>query len=394
MRLINTLILMLLTLYCAEVACEEENKISTHGFIAQGLIQADGSNFVNDEGDVSASLTEMGLNAAYRFSPGFRIAGQVVYLNGGNRYPEGARLDYLFVDWELVNNFEWQLNMHLGRYKNYHWLYSATRDVPHTRPSIVLPQSIYFDTFRDVALGSDGVALIAQTNTSLGDWEVHWSYGTSPISQEQTRNLLSSSAQGELDQDFTHQLTFVLRPEMSNMHLGLSLLDSDFTYIPTHSDVFVPGEATVQRMLLQFKYLDENWDVSAELMREKVIYRGVLAPQFFNSSIAEGGFVQGRYHLNPDISLLARLDIFDRDREDRAGRNIELATGGVVPGYFGFSDQATIGAHWDIKQNLRLQVEYHRVKGTGRLAPVLSPNLQFNKQKYWNIWAIQLMHWF
>ena len=370
------------------------DEFTLHGFVAQGAIQADGSNFVNDQGELSLSLTEMGINSSYRLTPALRVAGQAVYLNGGNRYPEGVRLDYLFVDWELQSSFDWRVNLHLGRYKNYHWLYSTTRDVPHTRSSIVLPQSVYFDTFRDVALGSDGAALIVESNNDWGDWQVHWSYGTSPISNEQTRNLLTSTAQGKLEQEFDHQFTFSLQPALSNLHLGATFLDSDFVYTANDTEMFISGEATVQRFMLQFKYLTEQWEFSSELMREKVLFKGLLFDGFFNKAIAEGGYFQSRYHIDADLSLMARIDVFDRDREDRSGSNIVRLSGGTVPGYFGYADQLTIGVQWDLKRNWRLQFEYHKVKGTGRLAPVLSPNTQFNKQAYWDIFAVQLMYWF
>ena len=388
--LISTVFALTLT----SEASAESGLISTHGFIAQGVIKADGSNFVDDRGDESLALTEMGFNAAYRLSSKVRVAGQMVYLNGGNRYPEGVRLDYLFLDWELLHSLDWQVNLHLGRYKNYHWLYSATRDVPHTRPSIVLPQSIYFDAFRDVALGSDGIALRAQTDNAIGDWEFNWSYGSSPISKEQMRNLLSNSANGDLEQDYTHQMSVKLRPALSNLHLGISLLDSDFTYSASPEEPLISGDSTVQRLMLEFKYMSENWELSAELMREKVLFRGLFYKGFLNKALAEGGYIQGRYFLSPEVNLLARLDLFDRDREDRGGRLIELASGGIIPGYFGYSDQGTLGLQWDFHDNMRLQFEYHRVKGTGRLAPVLSPNLKFNNQKYWDIFAVQLMYWF
>ena len=143
--------------------------LKINGFVAQGIIQARNSNFVTNDGDVSLKLTEVGISSAYRINPAFRVAGQAVYLEGGNRYPDGLRIDYLFLEWQLFNNLDWHIKTQLGRNKNYHWLYSSTRDVPHTRPTIVLPQSLYFDILRDVALGVDGLALIAQTHNKLGE---------------------------------------------------------------------------------------------------------------------------------------------------------------------------------------------------------------------------------
>lgn len=385
-----TLLLSLGALF--SIASAEE--ISWHGFVAQGAIKAEKNNFVEDDGSSSIKLTEIGLNASYRINSRLRIAGQAVYLNGGNRYEEGPRIDYLFLDLSLLNTEDWHVNVQLGRNKNYHWLYSSTRDIPHTRPSIILPQSIYFDVFRDVALGSDGIALLLNTTNSLGEWDVNWRYGTSPIAGGQTKNLLGEIAEGSLDQKYDQHLNIFWRPSFANTQFGISLLDSKFRYHSTPDELLVDGKTRSQRVMLNFLYHSENWDVAAEVMKERVTQDGALFPGFFNKSTAEGGYLQGRYFVNPSITLLARVDLFDRDRKDRKGINLEQMTGGTVPRYFGFMDTATLGVSWDFARNWRLHSEFHRVKGTGRLAPIIIPNTELNTDKYWNMWAIEVMHWF
>lgn len=364
-----------------------------NGFIAQGLIQSENSNFINESGDVSLRLTEVGLNGFYRLSPSLRVAGQIVYLNGANRYPEGERVDYLFLDWQLPELNNWQLNLHLGRSKNYHWLYSATRDVPHTRPSIVLPQSIYFDTFRDVALGSDGFSLLASSINQYGEWDIAWSYGKSDISQEQTRNLFSRAAMGLLEQDHDHQLKVMWQPQFAQFQLGVNLLDSEFVYKASDPDIFIDGTATSQRLMLLFRYFGEKFEINAEIMRERVVYEDIFFTGFESGLTAEGGYLQSVYQLSEELSLLTRLDIYDRDREDRDGEKYSASVGGEVPGYFTFSDQFTLGVTWQPLANWQLQAEFHRNKGAGRLAPVLDPDIGINP-KYWNLWAIQISHWF
>lgn len=365
-----------------------------NGFVAQGVIQAQDSNFVESDGDVSFKLTELGLNGSYRISNNLRVATQAVYLNGGNRYREGFRLDYLFLDWQVYSDLDWLFNFHLGRYKNYHWLYSSTRDVPHTRPSIVLPQSIYFDIFRDVALGADGIALRGNHTSELGDWQFNWSYGSSNISTEQMTNLLSPMARGELKQQFDHQMSLNWISPESTWQLGFNLLDADFDYHAGIGDAFVDGGVTTQRLMLNAAYHSQNWELVSELVREKVIINNVVYENFSNSTTAEGGFVQWRYFVKSDQTLMLRLDLFDRNRDDRNGSLLAHSLGGPIPSYFGFMDQASIGYSWDFENDWRLQAEYHRVKGAGRLAPVLIPDTQVNADKYWDMWSVQLMYWF
>lgn len=372
----------------------QANDLKVHGFVAQGVIQAQDSNFVEEDGSISLKLTEMGINASYKINNQLRLAGQGVYLNGGNRYPEGLRIDYFFLDWQVLSNADWQLKMQLGRNKNYHWLYSSTRDVPHTRPSIILPQSLYFDAFRDVALGVDGLAVVANTQNAYGEWDINLSLGTSPISDEQAANLLGRLAKGKLKHKKDHQFSVYWRPNQSQWQLGISLLDADFGYTAGESDQNFDGKETSQRIAFHFLYQSENWEFASEIMRERVIISGLVFPSFNSDYTSEGGYAQFRYFLNPKLNIMARLDMYDRDRKDRQGKNIEISSQGLVAGYFGFMDQATLGLTWKLAKNVQLQGEYHRVKGVGRLAPFLTPDIANNDALYWDMWALQLMYWF
>jgi hypothetical protein len=282
----------------------------------------------------------------------------------------------------------------MGRNKNYHWLYSSTRDVPHTRPSIVLPQSLYFDVFRDVALGVDGLVLLAQTNNRLGELDINFSVGNSRISAEQKENLLGSIATGKLKHDFDTQFSLYWRPTLTNFQFGFALLDADFSYQQGDNDTLFTGDETSQRFMLNLLYQGQSWEFASEIMRERVIVENIMFPGFSSDTTAEGGYLQARYFLSKQLTLLARLDIYDRDRQDRDGKNIEALSQGFVQGYFGLSDQATAGVTWKFAKNIQIQAEYHKVKGASRLAPIFVPDTVLNNSKYWDMWAVQFMYWF
>lgn len=365
-----------------------------NGFISQGIQQADETNFIDDDGDPSFSLTEIGLNARWQFDDRFSVNGQLVYLNAGNRYPEGFRVDYLFLDWHAIRQANWNVNVHLGRYKNYHWVYSATRDVPHTRPNNLLPQSIYFDSFRDIALGSDGIAIRANVSNELGDWEANWSYGSSPVSQESMRQLLGPTSTGDLDQDFAHQASVYWHSSNSEWMLGLNLLDSDFNYFSHSNDPFIPGSATVNRGSIVGQYQSENWEVTSEIIRERSIYKNVLFEGFSNDSSAEGGYIQFAWLAINRLDLLVRMDLYDLDRKDRTGNLIPVQSNGLIPNYFGYMDTGTLGLKYQLQDNIQIQAEFNRIRGAGRLTPLLVRSPETATSEYWNMWSVQLMYWF
>lgn len=365
--------------------------VEWHGFIAQGLAQSENSNAINNSGKVSSALSELGLNAKWQLSDRWRFAGQVVYLDGGNRYPQGARLDYLFLDFSLVERFDHQINLYLGRYKNQHWLFSSTRDVPFTRPSIILPQSVYYDAFRDIAVASDGIGLKGYWQHPAGELEYNWSYGATKISRDQSRILLSPQIQGKAEQKYVHQASVFWQGTGSQASYGLSLLDSEFSYKPGNPDVFVTSEVILQRVMLNWRYQLENWEFASELMQERMSVNGFYLPAFTETLHGLGGYLSARYRFSGGLSALATVDYLTRNKDDKRGNSLEQLG---VPAYFGYQQSLMLGFSYDLAPNLRLQAEQHWVDGTGRLSPSLVPDLSRNQQRYWQLWALQLMYWF
>jgi len=365
-----------------------------HGFVAQGLVQAKDSNFVNNDGEMSAELTEFGLNSSWQLDSSFRLAGQLMYLDGGNRFQQGLRIDYLFLNWTAINTLDWQVDFYAGRYKNAHWLYSSTRDVAITRPMIVLPQSVYFDAFRDVAVGSDGLALQSTYSSSLGELDLNWSLGATPTPKEQSQRIISNLISGATEQDFVHQISSFFRPSGTKSQWGVSLLDSDFNYRRTQTDIFADGDFTVQRVMLNWRYSEEKWELSSELFQERVSVYGFFAPGVQRMQFAQGAYLLARYNLTANTTLYASYDYSYGNKDDKQGSLLPLQTGGQVADSFGYQRDSALSLTHNFGNNWRATLEYHWTVGTGRLGPNVVPDTVVNKSKYHQLWAVQLMYWF
>lgn len=382
-------------LYSVTVKAAEQN-VQVHGFVAQGLIDVNGSDFVNDDGALSPKLTEFGLNGSYQLSANLRLAGQIVYLNGGNRYEEGVRVDYALLDWSAYDSSNWQVNIYLGRFKNNHWLYASSRDIPFARPSIILPQSVYFDGFRDISVGADGAALkISHSNDDYGDFDFNFSYGTSPISTKQAEIILSEYAQGIVKQDIDVQTSFYWQPAFSSWRFGTSYLEADFSYQTNdNGDLFFDGSFSFNFHTINALFEGEKWEFSGEVYQTKFATQGFYSPLYFKAPVGQGAYLQSLYKLTSELTLLARYERFYSDKNDKKGKKLEQETGGLVPAYFGYHRDTTIGLSYDFSSNLRLRLEYHWFQGAGRLTPVVLPNPVINNNENWQLWAVQLMYWF
>lgn len=369
--------------------------LQVHGFVAQGIIDANDSNYINDDESVSLELTEVGVNASYQLNDDFRIAGQAVYLNGGNRYHAGPRLDYLLLEWDAFHTEAWQASFYFGRVKNNHWLYSSTRDIPFARPSIIIPQVVYFDGFRDIAVGGDGAAVkLSYSDDSLGDIDFNFSRGKSAISDEQTDVVIGKFALGEIDHDLDTQASIYWQPPYSQWRFGISALDSTFTYDKAEVDNFVDSEFIFQFYTANALYEGEYWQFSVELFQERFATTGFYAPGFHRDEKGQGYYVQASYQLKKDLSFMARHERFYANKDDKNGSKLEQATGGLVPAYFGFHNDTVIGLSYDFASNFRVNAEYHWMEGGARLSPIVQPDPIANNSKYWQVWAIQFMYWF
>ncbi|BBI52349.1 hypothetical protein HORIV_47700 [Vreelandella olivaria] len=145
--------------------------LQVHGFLSQALIITDDNNFFGhssrDEG--SLEFTEVGLNASLRPHQDVLVAAQVLSRRAGGESSDAeAKLDYGLIDYQMISNQQRNFGVQLGRIKNPFGFYNQTRDVAFTRPSILLPQSIYFDRTRSMALTGDGVTFYLEERLNNG----------------------------------------------------------------------------------------------------------------------------------------------------------------------------------------------------------------------------------
>ncbi|WP_018984331.1 hypothetical protein [Salinimonas chungwhensis] len=374
--------------------CAHAQDVQWHGYVSQGLTQSVGSDYITDDDDITTDLTEVGINGRWQIHDQLALVGQLNYLNGGNRYEAGARVDYLFIDWAVPHIANWSTHIHLGRYKNRHWLYSASRDVPHTRATAILPQSVYFDGARDIALGSDGISVQSTHSDRNGVWEVNWSYGKSPLDDHDTEAFLGPNALGKTEQDYVHQFSVFYQPPSYNWRLGASWLSSDFRYEAAPREFFFDGKSEIERVVLSGIYFSEFWELSAEWVQEARLDSGAYAPTFATDRTGEGGYVQARYLFNPKFSALLSYDTFNLDRNDPNGHKLSVMSQGLIPSYYGYENTYAIGARWNIAPNWRLQAEHHWVEGAARSTTRIIPMNAGGTDKHWRMWAVQLMYWF
>jgi hypothetical protein len=111
-----------------------------------------------------------------------------------------VRLDYGIIDWTALSSEAGRGGIRLGRIKTAYGLYNTTRDVPFTRPSIILPQSIYFDRTRNLTVSADGAEIYLDRYGEAGTLSASFAVGQPQTDSDAAKvALVGLNRPGSLD---------------------------------------------------------------------------------------------------------------------------------------------------------------------------------------------------
>lgn len=380
------------------------DNVQIHGFASQAYIHTSDNNFFGYSQNMgSLDFTELGINGSWRPLPNLQTSLQVVYRRAGLTDDSYVRIDFGFIDYSFISDAEHQWGVRLGRVVNPYGLYNDTRDMPFTRPSILLPQSIYFDINRNTALSGDGIQLYGEERTDFGDFLLQFNGVNSRANDPAWEPVLQArSVHGELS--WVGRLMYEW--EGGRVRMGVTSGDLNVGYQPDMNpqilSVFpqgLPSGVTASSLsfapiLFSAQYNAETWSLTAEYaLRGATVFTRASAPPYPRTAQATTGeswYVQGTYRFTPDIEGFLRYDVYHQDDGDRNGKHLQraLAAYGIPfdPSVM-FAKDLAVGLRWDITSYSMFRVEYHYVDGTGWLSPNENPG---ETEKYWNLIAASL----
>ena len=362
------------------------------GFAAQGLIGSTNNRFFGDSRDgVSTEFTEAGLHGTWQALDAVRLSGQVLYRRAGESDKDGLRVDYAQADWQFYQTTTTQLGLKFGKVKLPYGLYNETRDVPFTRPGILLPQSVYVDNSRDLLLAAPGAFLhgasvqqYGATDFLLGwvrpDFDspsVDYSFlGTTRPGKLKGKGALGARLRWDLPTDTTLMLTYA---------------NATGDYVPGNADVLRAGSIRFRNLLFSAQQRLDTLTLTAEYGEPRFDTAG-FGPFLPDSHrVIQAAYLQGEWRFLPDWELMLRHDIFYRDKHDKSGRQFAAATG--LPAHSMFARDTTLGLRWDTTPNLMLRAEFHHVDGTGWLPGPDNP-VFLSREQRWNMWLLQAAYRF
>lgn len=373
--------------------------LQIHGFVGQSYITtSDNDVFGNSDSGGSFGLTEAGLNASARPLSRLQISAQVLSRRAGKDNNGMPRLDYGFLDYRLYSHEVNQFGIRVGRLKNPFGFYNDTRDVPFTRPGILLPQSIYFDRVRNISLSSDSVQLYGDAAVfKLGTLSTQFGITLPIVNDKDTESsLLGDVRSGHLNREVSYIGRGIFETSDKRLRLGISGIWLNTSYDPSHRSNDQLGAGALQFTPIYFsaQYNAERWSLTSEYAIRHFKYDNNFKNPVLNGLdfYGESYYFQGEYRFTPKWEGLVRYDAYYADRSDRDGS--EFASSAFAkrvgaPAHTRYAKDIMVGLRWNVTPQFMVRAEYHHINGTGWLSRLDNPASEGPLDKNWDLYAIQ-----
>lgn len=324
------------------------DRVQAHGFISQAAVHTDANDVGgNSRHGVGLDMREAGLNFSYRPDADWLFSGQALARWAGASDKGDMRVDYAFVDRTLSSDENHRLGIQLGKVKNPFGLYNTTRDVAHTRPGILLPQSVYVDELRNTFLAAPGVSL--NGNRYLQDSSLEWSVNLirPEVDAKTFTYYMVSNYPGHFEGEPSWLAQALWEQEGGRWRMGVTLGNVQMGYKPTPADPLGPGHIALHTGVLSMEHNRETWSLTAEYALTRQKRNGFIPLLPVNSldkdTTIEGGYLQGVWRFVPRWQTYARYEALYLDRSDRNGQIFHALTGATIPAFQRFSRDKVLG---------------------------------------------------
>ncbi len=366
-------------------AADRSSDWQFHGFLTQGFVKTDHNRFFGPSDKGSFEFTEIGVNASTRPLPELLLSAQLLSRKAGAMYNGTPAIDFAVARWDFMGQDSYRAGLSLGRLKNPIGLYNSTRDVAHTRPSIFLPQSIYFDKARNLEHSSDGIMLHLDRFGESQLLSLDMGLGQLLMDDNVEAAYLGQDWRGNLETDKISRIAQLRYATLDEQwRFALSYADGHMKFKPGPGDPLSAGKTQFRFIVGSVQYNTASWTLSAEYAREPLKQQG-YGPLIDSKGTAESYYLQLQHYLNDSVTLHARYEEAFIDKDDHSGRKAAAAFG--IPAYFRYTKSLTLGARWNITPSTMLSADYSFNRGTYLLSSQDNPN-PANLRKNWNMFAL------
>lgn len=380
--------------------------VNVHGFLSQGYIKSDENNFLGETKDGTFNLREYGLNISSNVTDQFRIGAQMFGRDFGNYGDNKPVLDWAFADYRFQ---DW-LGVRAGRMKCWVGLYNETRDIDLVRTSILLPESIYNDAFRESFIALNGVSLYGALPVgSLGtlSYQGQWGY----INMEKDGGFAEYVKEyvpmdiTEIDTSdaYVAGVEFVPAPPLDGLRLRWSwnTWEMDYTGATNSSPLWqsqgIPAglpldyHAELDITVLSAEFRWGGLVLAAETFAPAA-YANKLSSSLFGTVFDDspeklGYYGSAAYSITDWCEVGVAYSEWYNNADDKDGEQNHTLHG--YPYHHAWLKDTTVSARFDIHEDWVLKLESHFMDGTDIM--LTSDNPDGTKQK-WTLFAVKVTY--
>lgn len=361
-------------------------------FVSQTAIYSSDYNFLSQSDDtVSLDLWEAGALFSATMKHDLTFSAQLLGRKVSEFSDEDIRLDYAFLSYPYYQDYRQTLGVRVGRIRSSYGFYNETRDIPHTRTGIVMPQSVYFDMTRNSFFSSDGIEFYGFRDFGeFGDQRLAFQlFISQPVedtdeTQEaaslKARNLngdksiLAKLSYGSEIEGFRVAFTYY-RPEY-NVAVSVPVSDVPLIVLEENNASFYS-----ENLVSSLEYNALDWSVTAEYIRHKFftnipILNSVPDFQSKNAFYEEAYYLQGLKRINPKWEAYIRYD--------------STKLRGSHSYWTDFNDM-NAGVSFRPDEHWLIRTEFHYIQGRGRLF-TRDNEYYAGEPNYWHAGMLQIAY--
>lgn len=210
--------------------------VDIHGFISQGYLYSDETDFSGNAGEDDFAYNEMGINFSKELNENLRFGIQLFSRDFVDMSENEIKIDWAFADYR----FSELLGLRFGQIKFPHGLYNEARDIDMLRNPVFLPESVYQElshdlyandvhlslqgiSSRDLFLSLQGIGLYGYIDLDVGGGLTYQAtYGTQSIEP----NTKVSNRQLEYYKNMVPDIS----EELTDSTLENDSIDVDYKY--------------------------------------------------------------------------------------------------------------------------------------------------------------------
>lgn len=361
---------------------------------------SDPINYGGESVDGALDIRNLGLNLSNDYLlKNARFAAQATYRDFGNLDDGDVELDFLVLDIALMQDLDYRLGVEIGRLKTDIAFFVSGWDVAHARPFVLLPITLYEESYREFMYSADGVRGALRFYGG-GYWQLELFYGKPSGDPEKFTGIFR---QDILDTDlriddigdlYGAGVKFESDSGLFSSYVAYANSETPIAFGPLADFGLAPrdGAADLSWSTAGAKLNYAQLYFIAEIRYGEVDVRSALPlfllPVLPPNSLELAFLKPFSYYVAAGYRILNQLEFYAyfgetwADLDDPRGRRLARVTG-VSESIF-FVRTVSAGVRWDVTKSVMLGAQWHRIHGHTVLSDRDNANV-FDLPEQWDM---------